>query len=169
MNLALGADVAGLCAILDAKAALLTVPLLLRENRVMFLGQRDRSVGSSACLHCFPIGSEQLHKGMHELFSEIELPRSILANRPELEGIDDAHIEQPPCEARPGLLALPSDQVGIVQLIAHVDRAGAIKVVSDGARAADRNFVARVVPALPAMTIFFTLKCIRERKSIRRR
>ena len=85
---------------------------------------------------------------MHELLSEIELPRSILSNRPELEGIDDAHIQQPPCEARPSLLALPSDQVGVVELIADIDRASTVKVVSDGAWTADRNFVARFVPAL---------------------
>ena len=126
----------------DAVAALLCM------NGEMILRQCDRSVGSSARLHRLPIGSEQLHQGMHELLSEIELPRSILADRPQLEGIDDAHVEQPPCEARPSFLALPSDQVGVVQLIAHVDGAGAVEVVSDSARAANGNLVAGVVPAL---------------------
>ena len=50
--------------------------------RVVLMGQCDRSVGSSACLHRLPIGAEQLHHGVHELFSEMELPWSILANRP---------------------------------------------------------------------------------------
>ena len=100
MRLALGADVASLRAALGADAALLTIPLFLRENRVMLLGKRDSCAGSSACLHCLPIGSEQLHQRAHELFTEIELPRSILADPPQLEGIHNAHVQQPPREAR---------------------------------------------------------------------
>src|SRR5680860_954517 len=148
MHAALGTNVGGSYASVWLVTAHGTVPSPLCMRQVMILDQRHRSIGSSACPHSLPIGSEQLHQGMHELFSEIELPRSMLADCPELEGIDDAHIQQPPCETRPGLLAPPSYQVGVVQLIAHVNGASAIEVVSDGARAADGNLVARVVPAL---------------------
>ena len=108
---------------------------------VVLMGQCDRSIGPSACLRRLAIGSEQLHQGVHELFSEIELLRPILANRPELECVDDAHIDEPPCQARPGLLALPSNGVGVVQLIAHIDGASAVKVVSDGAGSQRKCFV----------------------------
>src|ERR1700722_8942030 len=100
-------------------------------NWIVILGQRDGSIGSSACLHRLSIGSKQLHQGVHELLSEIELPRTLLADRPQLEGIDDAHIDEPPRQAPPALLALPSYQVGVVQLIAHIDGAGAEEVVID--------------------------------------
>ena len=49
------------------------VASLLGVLRVVILDQRDGCVGSSACLHCLPIASEQLHQGVHELLSEIEL------------------------------------------------------------------------------------------------
>ena len=66
-------------------------------NGVMILGERNRRIRASTCLYSLPVAREQLHQGMHKLLSEIELPWSFLPNRPELEGIDDAHIEQPPC------------------------------------------------------------------------
>ena len=78
-------------------AAVGTVSLLLGVNKMMIFDERHRSVGSSTCLHCLPIGPEQMHQRVHELFSEIKLLRPMLANRPELEGIDDAHINEPPC------------------------------------------------------------------------
>jgi len=74
---------------------------------------------------------------VHELFSKIELLRTILANRPELEGVDDADIDQPPCQARPGTFGLPAGGVGVVQLIAHIDRASLEKVVMHSLWAAD--------------------------------
>jgi len=48
------------------------------------------------------IGRQLLQQLMHQLFSEAELPQVLLPIRPELEGIDDAHVQQPPCEARRG-------------------------------------------------------------------
>src|SRR3954468_10805104 len=114
MHIALGADVASLRSTPGADTAVLAISLLFRDHRIMLSGQRNRSIRTSACLHCLPIGSEQLHQGAHELFSEVELLGSVRADRPQLEGIDDAHVDEPPCEARPGLLALPPDEVGVV-------------------------------------------------------
>lgn len=97
VHVALGADDASLSALERTVRADCAVPSLLCVLRIVVLHQRDGSIGPSACLHRLAIGSEQLHQGLHELFSEIELSWSILADRPQLEGIDDAHIEQPPC------------------------------------------------------------------------
>ncbi len=109
---ALGTFISRFCAFFWTMAADRTLTLYFCMNGVVVSDHCDGSIASSACLHGLPIGSEQLHQGMHELFSEIE-PRSMLADRPQLEGIHDAHVEQPPCKARPRLLALPSYQVGV--------------------------------------------------------
>lgn len=86
VNFALGADVVAS----DAKRRLATarsaVSVLFDMLCVVLLGQCNRRIGSSACMHCLSIGSEELHQRMHELFSEIELLRALLPNRPELEG-----------------------------------------------------------------------------------
>lgn len=52
-------------------------------------------------------------------------------------------------QTRPAALRFAARWVGVlVQLRQHVDGAGAIEVVADGARAANRNLAAEVVPAL---------------------
>ena len=94
--LTLGAFVSASRALSGARTAMNTISIFLREHQVVISHQSYCCVGSSACLHRFLIRSEQLHKGMHELLAEIELPRSILSNRPQLEGIHNAHIQQPP-------------------------------------------------------------------------
>jgi hypothetical protein len=38
---------------------------------------------------------------VHELLTEAELPRMRLPFGPELEGVDDAHVQQPPRQTRP--------------------------------------------------------------------
>jgi len=86
MHATLSADGASLGALERAVRASCAVPSLLSMYRVMISHQRDACIGSSACLHCFLIRSEQLHQRVHELLAEMELPRSILANRPQLEG-----------------------------------------------------------------------------------
>ena len=85
---------------------------------------------------------------VHELFTEAKLPGMLLPFRPELEGVDDAHVQQPPCQARPRAHGLSAWEVGVVKLRQHIDRAGAVEVVADGARAADRNLPACVAPAI---------------------
>ena len=104
-------------------------------DTVVILRQRNRDVCTSACLHCLLIGLQHLHQCVHKLDAKIELPRALLPDRPELEGIEDAHIEQPPCQARPALLALPSYQVASVELIDAIYFTAMEVVVSDGARA----------------------------------
>jgi len=89
-----------------------------------------------------------LQQLMHELFSEIELLWMVLADRPELEGIDDADIQKPPCQARPAPTGLPADGIGIMKLIHDIDRASMIEVVMNCLRTADRNFLAFSCPAI---------------------
>ena len=74
---------------------------------------------------------------MHELLSEIELLWTILPDRPELEGIDDAHIQEPPCQARPAPASLSADGIRVVKLIHDIDRASMIEVVMNCLRTAD--------------------------------
>jgi hypothetical protein len=119
VNPALSTDVAGLGAALGADAAPRTAPVFSRENRVMLLGQRDRSVSSSTCLHRLPIGSEQLDQRAHELLSEVELRvgmplgnggLSMAARRGRNGNSMDVQLIERRCAAvaseRPGLLHL---------------------------------------------------------------
>ena len=48
---------------------------------------------------------------------------------------------------------LPAWGIGVVKLRQHIDRASAVEVVADGARAADGNLVARVVPAIEGCSL----------------
>ena len=80
MHSAFGTDELGLNAVRRTVTADCAVTLLWYEHGVVIPYQRYGGIASSACLHCLPIGSEELHEGVHELFSEIELLRTILAN-----------------------------------------------------------------------------------------
>jgi hypothetical protein len=62
VNFTATADVGGFFAMPSSVAADDTVSFLGNSDEVMVLNQRDRSVGSSACLDSMPIGSEQLHQ-----------------------------------------------------------------------------------------------------------
>jgi len=42
-----------------------------------------------------------LHELVHEFLTKAQLPGMLLPFRPELEGVDDAHVEQPPRQTRP--------------------------------------------------------------------
>src|SRR5680860_521588 len=100
MHAALGTNVGGSYASVWLVTAHGTVPSPLCMRQVMILDQRHRSIGSSACMYRLPIGSEQLHQGMHELFSEIKLAWSMLADRPQLEsgGVRMARLMCMRCE-----------------------------------------------------------------------
>ena len=93
MHATLSADGASLGALERAVRASCAVPSLLSMYRVMISHQRDACIGSSACLHCMTIVAEQLHQRVHELFSKIELSRSILADPPQLEGRNSCRKE----------------------------------------------------------------------------
>ena len=45
-------------------------------------------------------------------------------------------------------MGLSAWEVGVVKLRQHIDRAGAVEVVSDGTRTADRNLVACLAPTI---------------------
>ena len=90
---------------------------------------------------------------MHELFSEIQLLWMVLSDRPEFEGIDDAHIQQPPYQARPAPTGLSADGVRVVKLIHDIDRAGMVELVMNCLRTADRNCKRAEVYSLDA-TVF---------------
>ena len=85
----------------------------------------------SSVLSWVLINRQLLHQREHEMFAEIQLLRMLFANRPELEGVDDADVNEPPGKAMPGTHGLPAGGVGVVQLIAHIDRAG-LEVVMHG-------------------------------------
>ena len=96
VNFAAAADEGGFLAMSSPVAAYDAVSFLSSSNQMVILDQRHRCVGSSTHLHRLPIGSELLHQGVHEFFSKVELLRSFLPNRPQLEGVDDADVDQPP-------------------------------------------------------------------------
>ena len=54
-----------------------------------------------------------------------------MLNLPKPERVEDADVNEPPHQARPALAALPTWQVGVVQLIDDVDSAGVMEVVAD--------------------------------------
>jgi len=91
-------------ALLATLTALCTVSVRLHAGRVVILSQRSRRVGACACLVRLLLGRQLLQQLEHELFAEAELPRVLLPLRPELEGVDDAHVEQPPRQTRPAAL-----------------------------------------------------------------
>ena len=116
----------------------------LRVLRIVILGQRVSCLGSSACTLWLLFGWQLRQQLVHEFLAETQLTGMLLPNRPELEGIHDAHIQKPPRQARPRPHGLPTRGIGIVQLRQHVDRAGAIEVVADRFRAADGNFLTAI-------------------------
>ena len=62
----------------------------------VILGQRSSWFGSCGC-PLWPLLRRQLLQQLeHELLAEAQLSRMMRRGRPELEGIDDAHIQQPP-------------------------------------------------------------------------
>ena len=71
-----------------------------------------------------------------------------MLNLPKPERVEDADVNEPPHQARPALAALPTWQVGVVQLIDDVDSAGVMEVVADRLRAAELIDDAIVAPAL---------------------
>ena len=78
-----------------------------------------------------------MQKLEHELLPKVELVDLLLPFRPELEGVDDAHVQQPPRQARPAAHGLPAWGIGVVKLREHIDRASPVKVVANRFRAAD--------------------------------
>lgn len=73
VHAAASADGVSLHPVVGPATAHRAITFRLGVLRVVLMGQCDRSIGPSACLHCLPTGSEQLHQGVHELLSEIEL------------------------------------------------------------------------------------------------
>ena len=67
---------------------------------------------------------------------------------PESERVEDADVDEPPHQACPALAALPAWQIGVVQLIDHIDSAGVMEVVTDRLGAAELIGCAIFAPAL---------------------
>src|SRR5687767_2848803 len=78
MDSTLGTDVGGSLATIWLVTADDTVTCAFSLLQMMILYQRNGRIRSSACLHCLSIFAEQLHQGVHELFPEIQLSRSVL-------------------------------------------------------------------------------------------
>lgn len=70
----------------------------------MFLRQCSSSIGTCTCSMRLLFGWQLLQQPVHKLLTEAELPGMRLPFRPELEGVDDAHVEQPPRQTRPAAL-----------------------------------------------------------------
>ena len=81
-----------------------TVSSLFRVLRIVLLGQRISCIGLSARPVWLLIGRQLLQQLVHELLAEAQLPAMLLPFRLELEGVDDAHVEQPPGQTRPAAL-----------------------------------------------------------------
>ena len=142
------ADEACLHTMIGLMTALDTIPLRASTLGVMLAGQSMSRVEGRTTLAWCLLGRQLFQQLVHELLAEAQLSRMLLPFRPELEGVDDAHIEQPPCKARPRLLALPPYQVGVVQLIAHIDRASTKEVVMHSAGTANRHSGTSTIPTL---------------------
>ena len=129
-------------------AALDTVSVFVGGEWIMIHGQRSGRVGTCSIALRLLLGWQLLQQFVHELLTKAQLPTMLLPFRPELKSVDNAHVQQPPRQTRPAPLRFATRQVGVVQLRKHIDGAGAIEVITDGAGAADRNLATRVVPAL---------------------
>src|SRR4051812_49245028 len=111
VNLTSVANVRGAYSLLGLAAALHAVSVLANEFRIVIFGERMSRVGTCTRSLWPLLEWELLHQFAHELLTEPEVSRAGLADGPECEGIDDAHVEQPPCQARPRSSRLPADGV----------------------------------------------------------
>ena len=81
------------------------------------------------------VGSRYL---LPECVTEVELScGSARVQAPEGVGVDDTHIDEPPCERRPVLHRLPLHSIGLPELIDCVNTALANIVVEDHLRLGD--------------------------------
>jgi len=101
MHLAGMANVRGSHTLLGLATALRAVSVLANEFRIVILGQCWSMQEARSALVRPLLGRQLLEQFVHELLTEAQLPRMLLPFRPELKGVDDAHVEQPPGQARP--------------------------------------------------------------------
>src|SRR5680860_942685 len=148
VHAACAANVVGLSAVEWSVTAVLAISLLRDYQRAVVHCQCSSCRVEGAVAAWGLIGRQLCEKLVHQLLTVGELTRAMLPNRPELEGVEDAHVQQPPRQARPCATRLPSVEVCVVQLRQHIHRAGVIEVITHRARAADGNLLASLVPAI---------------------
>src|ERR1700722_1487249 len=124
MHAALGAPVLRTHPAVGPCAALLAVTWAWQQHSVMLLGQRGTTRGRMSCALWPSIGRQTLHELVSELHAEGEVAVVGLLHSPQPERIEDADVDEPPHQARPALTTLPAWQIGVVQLIDHIDSTG---------------------------------------------
>ena len=131
MHAALGAAIVRTHSALSPCAALLAVTYTWQQHSVMILCQCDTSRGKGSCTLRPSIGRQTLHEFASELHPEGEVRLVGVLDLPQPECVENADIDEPPHQTCPALTTLPAWQIGVVQLIDHIDSAGVMEVVTD--------------------------------------
>src|SRR5271168_3421944 len=130
MHAALCANVFGVDSVIRSSTALHAITACRREHRVMILCQCASTRGSVSTAQWPAISWQTVHEFTGQLHAEREVRLLGVLRLPEPERIEDADVDEPPHQACPALTTLPSWQIGVVQLIDHIDSTGVMEVVA---------------------------------------
>jgi hypothetical protein len=78
-------------------AAYCAVFLFRSVCRVVLMSQVGRESITHSTLAWHLLGWQLCEQLMHQLDSKLKVSSSLVRSGPELEGIDDAHVQKPPC------------------------------------------------------------------------
>ena len=148
MHAALDANISGGNSAIWSSAALHAITPHLREHRVMILCQCASTRGAVSTAQWPAISWQAVHEFTGQLHAEGQVRLVGVLRLPQPERVENADVDEPPYQACPTLTTLPSWQIGVVQLIDHIDSTGVMEVVADCLRAAELIDEAIVAPAL---------------------